>query len=209
MIINQQSVSGAGVSASAQQRYTVVAIVLHWLIAVAVLAMFGSGLWMVDAIDVKETRADAFTVYQWHKSLGLTILVLMGLRVIWRLTHRPPELPAGMKPFEKLAAHGTHVAFYVLLVAAPLLGWAMVSASVYGLPTIWFGLFEWPHLPVLSELENKKPVEDAMRLAHGWVAWVLIGLVVLHLAAVVKHSVVDRDGLLKRMLPGGGSKRAD
>ncbi|MCH9807572.1 MAG: cytochrome b [Alphaproteobacteria bacterium] len=194
-------------AAVAHDRYSTVAMALHWLIAIAVLAMFGTGLWMVEAIDVKETRADAFAVYQWHKSLGLSVLVLMAARIIWRLTHRPPALPMGMKPMEKLAAHSTHAAIYVLLVAVPLLGWAMVSASVFGLPTIWFGLFEWPHLPVLSGLENKKPVEDWLRLAHGWVAYVLIGLVVLHLAAVVKHTVIDRDDILKRMLPGGGRNK--
>lgn len=196
-------------SANADNRYSSVAMMLHWLIAVAVLAMCATGVWMVDAIDVKETRADAFAVYQWHKSLGLTILVLMVLRIIWRLTHRPPDLPAGMKTLERLAAHTTHLGFYLLLLVIPLLGWAMVSASVYGLPTIWFGLFEWPHLPLLSGLENKKPVEDFLRSAHGWSAYLLIGLIVVHLAAVAKHTFVDRDGILKRMLPGGKKTKAD
>lgn len=191
----------------ATERYTSVAIALHWLIALAVLAMIGTGLWMVEAINVKETRADAFAVYQWHKSLGLTILVMMVLRIVWRFWHKPPPLPLSMSAREKLAAHGTHVVLYVLLLAMPLLGWAMVSASIYGLPTIWFGLFEWPHLPLLSQLENKKPVEDALKLAHGWAGYVLIGVIALHLMAVLKHTLIDRDGIMTRMLPRGAAKK--
>ena len=193
---------------TAVKRYTGVAMALHWLIAAAVLAMFATGLWMVDAIDVKETRAEAFAVYQWHKSLGLTILLAMGLRLLWRVAHRPPPMPSTMTTFERVAAHTAHMGFYVLLVAVPLLGWAMVSASVFGLPTIWFGLFEWPHLPVLSSLEDKKTVEEALKTAHSWGAYALIGLVVLHVAAVLKHAFVDRDDVVKRMLPGGAEQKA-
>lgn len=191
------------------ERYTVVAMALHWLIAAAVLAMFATGLWMVDAIDVKATRADAFAVYQWHKSLGLSILLAMGLRILWRTVHRPPPLPSTMTAFERMAAHTAHTGFYVLLLAVPLLGWAMVSASVFGLPTIWFGLFEWPHLPVLSALEDKKSVEEAFKTAHRWGAYALIGLVVMHIAAVVKHALIDRDGVIKRMLPGRAEEKAE
>ncbi len=194
---------------AARESYTGIAMLLHWLIAAAVLGMFATGLWMVDAIDVKQTRADAFAVYQWHKSLGLTVLAAMVLRILWRLAHRPPPLPPSMSTAERMAAHAVHMGFYVLLLSVPLLGWAMVSASVFGLPTIWFGLVEWPHLPVLSELENKKSVEEALKTAHGWAAYLLIGLVVLHVAAVLKHVFVNRDGTIQRMLPGGGRRKAE
>jgi cytochrome b561 len=191
-------------------RYTAVAIALHWLTALAVVVLLVAGLWMTDAIKQPETRNFAYKVYQWHKALGLTVLVLTFARVGWRLMNPPPPLPAGMKPYERIAATFTHAAFYALLLAIPLAGWAMVSASPLGLPTMVFGLFEWPHIPMLADLADKKPTEALFKAAHKYMGFGLMALLVLHVAAALKHHLVDRDDVLARMLPGTrGSKSND
>ena len=182
--------------------YTAVAIVLHWLIAAVILTLLAAGLWMTDAIVQPQTKNFAFKVYQWHKALGLTVLVLTLLRLLWRLANPPPPLPAGMNSLERAGAHVTHIAFYALMFAIPLAGWAMVSASPFGLPTMVFGLFEWPHIPMLAALEDKKPTEALFKAAHKYMGYGLMALLVLHVAAALKHHFVNRDGVLARMTPG-------
>jgi polyisoprenoid-binding protein YceI/cytochrome b561 len=132
-------------SAERGSRYTTVAIALHWLIALAILAMLAIGLTMTH---VKLAPVDKFKLYQLHKSIGLTILALALLRLGWRLVHRPPALPAAMPAWERGAAEGTHVLLYGFMIGLPLLGWAMVSASPFNLPTVLYGVLPWPHLPI-------------------------------------------------------------
>lgn len=184
------------------QTYSTVAMVLHWAIAIAIVGLIAAGTWMADAIKVPETQGLAFSVYQWHKSLGLAVLVLSVLRLAWRFVKPPPPLPASMPGWERTLAGVSHTAFYVLMIGMPLLGWAMVSASPLGLPTIVFGLFEWPHIPFLADLEDKKPVEDALKTAHMAGGYLLAGLLVLHVGAALKHHFVSRDDVLARMVPG-------
>ena len=188
-------------SPARQQTYTAVAIILHWAIAVSIMTLIIAGWWMSEAIHKPETKALAFKVYQLHKSLGLTVLVLSILRLAWRLANPPPPLPAGMTRFERTAAVLTHAAFYVLMLAIPLAGWAVVSASPLGLPTIVFGLFEWPHIPMLADLADKKPAEHLFKTAHEVMAYGLAALLVLHVAAALKHHFVNRDEVLAHMLP--------
>lgn len=187
-------------------RYTAVAITLHWLIAAAILTLLAAGLWMTTAIQQPGTRAFAFQVYQWHKALGLTVLVLSLARLAWRFTHAAPPLPDGMSAIERFGAKATHWGFYALMIGMPLLGWAMVSASPLGLPTIVFGLFEWPHIPWLAALDDKKPVEDVLKLAHRTGGYLMLGLAALHVAAALKHHVINRDDVLARMLPRAGRR---
>ena len=187
---------------SRSPRYSAVAIALHWLTALAIIALLAAGLWMTDAIRQPETRNFAYKVYQWHKGLGLAVLVLTFARLAWRLMNKPPPLPAAMSRIERTGAALSHGAFYVLMLAIPLAGWGMVSASPLGLPTIVFGLFEWPHIPLLAGLEDKKPVEAAFKAAHKYLGFGLMALLVLHVAAAVKHHFVNRDDVLARMLPG-------
>ena len=182
--------------------YTAVAVTLHWVMAIAIVLLLVAGLWMTDTIRQPETKNFAFRVYQWHKSLGLTVLVLTFARLGWRLANPPPALPGGMSRFERIGAGLSHGAFYTLMLAIPLAGWAMVSASPLGLPTMVFGLFEWPHIPVLAGLEDKKPVEAIFKAGHKFMAWGLLALLVLHVAAALKHHFVNRDTVLARMLPG-------
>jgi len=183
-------------------RYSLVAIALHWTIALAIFVLLAAGLWMTDAIKQPETRNFAFKVYQWHKALGLTVLVLTLVRIGWRLANPPPPPPASMTAFEKAASGLAHAGLYALMLALPLAGWAMVSASPLGFPTMIFGLFEWPHMPVIADLEDKKSVEAVFKFTHKVLAYGAIALIGLHVAAALKHHFVNRDGVLARMVPG-------
>ncbi|TGD98611.1 cytochrome b [Methylobacterium nonmethylotrophicum] len=183
---------------AASRRYTIVAIVLHWLIALGILALLALGLAMTRG---PLSPMDRFAFYQWHKSIGLTVLVLMALRLAWRLFNPPPPLPEAMPTAERRAAGAAHLALYGLLLAMPLVGWAMVSASPYNIPTVLYGAIPWPHLPVLPELPNKAAVEGALKLVHSYGAWLLIALLLLHVGAALRHHLVLRDDTLWRMLP--------
>jgi cytochrome b561 len=175
-----------------QQRYTSVAIVLHWIMALSFLLMLGSGLIMTDLED----RALQFQMYQWHKSLGVLLLLAFFARIGWRLFHRPPALPGDMKPLEKKAARAGHYGLYALMILIPLSGWIMVSASIYGLPTIVFGLFEWPHVPGISSSET---ISETFEEVHEILAYLFMAMIAVHIAAVAKHYLVDKENLLNRM----------
>ncbi len=185
-------------AARAGARYTSVAIVLHWLIALAILEQIALGLAMTQS-GLAPVRQ--FQLFQLHKSVGITILLLVLLRVLWRLVHRPPPLPAAMPAVERRAAEGTHLVLYALLLFMPLTGWAVVSASPFNIPTVLYGIVPWPHLPVLSSLHDKAPVEAVLKAVHAYGAWVLIALLVLHVLAVLRHVLVLDDDVLWRMLP--------
>jgi cytochrome b561 len=180
-------------------RYSSVAILLHWTIAAAIVAQLAIGLWMVRAIRFAGSQAVAFHAYQWHKSLGLMILVLSLLRLCWRLANPPPPLPTSMTKLQRKAARTIHGLFYVLTLGMPLVGWLMVSASPLGLPTMVFGLFEWPHIAWLAGLGGG--LEAAFKTAHRSMGYALIMLLTLHVAAALKHHLSDRDDVLARMLP--------
>ncbi len=184
------------------QRYHTVAIVLHWAIAALILSQFPLGWWMTDALqDRSAPQIVIFKAYQIHKSIGLTVLIASFLRLFWRLAHPAPPLPKAMPAWERNAAHASHILLYGLILGLPLTGWAMVSASVYGLPTYWFGLIEWPHLPILSTLADKKPVEDAFKEIHETLGYLAVALIALHVSAALKHHFRDRDDVLTRMIP--------
>ncbi len=180
-------------------RYSLVAILLHWLIALLVLAIATLGLVMTH---VKLAPLWQFRFYQWHKSIGITILVLAALRLLWRLTHRPPALPDAMPRLEKRVAAGAHLLIYGLILGLPIVGWALVSASPLNLPTVLYGVLRWPDLPVPKVLPSGGSTAHLLGLVHAYGAYVLIGLVVLHALAALRHHVVLKDGVLRRMLPG-------
>jgi cytochrome b561 len=182
-------------SNTSNSRYTTVSIVLHWLLAVALVGIFSVGVYMAD-LPFSPQR---LKLYNWHKWAGVTILVLSALRLLWRLTHRPPALPTAieqaMPSWQLRAYHATHHALYALFFIVPLVGWAYSSAA--GFPIVVFGVLPLPDfVPVSKELaEFIKPWHEITALA-------LAGLVVLHVAAALKHHWIDKDGLLQRMLPG-------
>jgi cytochrome b561 len=178
-------------------RYSLVAIALHWVLGAALIGIFAVGLYMAD-LPFSPQR---LKLYNWHKWAGVTILILSAARLLWRLTHRPPELPAsiaqGMPRWQHLAHHGTHYALYALFFAVPLIGWAYSSAA--GFPIVLFGV-----LPLPDFVSPDKALAELIKPLHELSAFALAGLVLLHIAAALKHQWVDRDGLLNRMLPGRG-----
>ncbi len=176
-------------------RYTPTAIALHWLLALLLLGMFVVGLYMTS-LPFSPQR---LKLYNWHKWAGIVVLTLSFLRLLWRLSHRPPALPdavlAVMPAWQRYAHHATHGALYVLFFAIPLLGWAYSSAA--GFPIVVFGV-----LPLPDFMPVDKALAEALKPWHGYAAYALAALVVLHVAAALKHQFVDRDSLLTRMLPG-------
>jgi cytochrome b561 len=179
-------------------RYSAVAIFLHWVMALGILALIVIGLVMTH---VKLTPFDLFKLYQLHKSIGITILLAAFLRLVWRLMHKPPALPAAMLPLERKAAEASHLLLYLYLFVLPLTGWAVVSAAVLNIPTYLYGIIPWLHLPILPTLHHKAPVEHVLALIHTYLAWSLIAVLVLHTAAALRHHVILRDDILTRMLP--------
>lgn len=171
-------------------RYTPIAIALHWLLALAIVGAFGVGLYMTS-LPFSPAR---LKLYNWHKWAGVTILALSALRLLWRLTHRPPaDLP--MPAWQAQAAHVTHGVLYVLFFAVPLAGWAYSSAA--GFPIVWFGVLQLP------DFVAKNPeLAETFKMLHKFAAYGLALLVLAHVGAALKHHFIDRDGLLARMLPG-------
>jgi cytochrome b561 len=194
--------------AASRIRYGAVAIGLHWLIAAGVLANIALGLYFADLPD---SDAEKFWLTQTHKSIGLSVLALSVLRLAWRLLHPVPPLPQSMPALMRFAARATHVLLYFLIVAIPLSGWAFVSSSPLGLPTLYFGWFAWPDLPYISELPRaaKKIVSHEFGDVHVLLAWSAIALVAIHILAALYHQFIRRDDILARMLPGLGTKESD
>jgi cytochrome b561 len=173
-------------------RYGSTAIALHWLMALLIIANFCLGLYMAD-LEFSMTRVKLFNYHKWA---GVTILALAALRLLWRLAHRPPaDLPA--PKWQHAAAHVTHWGIYLLFFAVPLVGWAYSSAA--GFPIVAFGV-----LPLPDFVPKDKALSELIKPWHGYLAWVLFTLVALHVAAVAKHLLIDRDSTLRRMLPGRG-----
>ena len=186
------------------QRYTTIAIALHWLIAAAIIGMIALG-WIMTGLPTATPaeRGQQFTLFQLHKSIGVTILLLSVARVVWRLMNPPPPEPQ-MPALQAGLAKLVHISLYVLIIVMPLSGWIMVSASPTGVDTILYKTVHWPHLPGLStlSLETKKQLQDPLEFLHSKLAWVIIVLLGLHVAGALKHQFVDKDQLLARMWPG-------
>lgn len=176
-------------------RYSTVAIILHWIIAGALLFQIILGNSMEGPRD-----AARFSIYQLHKSIGITILLLTLVRIAWRITNRPPPLSSTLKWWERRLARFTHSGFYALLLAFPLSGWLIVSTSKIAVPTRLFGVVPWPHIPVADAL--RRPVHKISELSHELLVYGTLALIALHIAGALKHHFVDKDAELDRMIPG-------
>lgn len=154
-----------------------------------------------------------FRLYQLHKSFGILVLLLALVRLVWRWTHTPPPLSKTMTHFEKRAAHGMHVFLYAVMIILPLLGWLGVSASPLRMPTRIFGLFTLPHLPIYSDSasfdSSAGTIASTLFDMHAFVAYVAIALIILHIAAALKHHFIGKDDTLLRMLPKSFHKSFD
>lgn len=178
-------------------RYGIVAITLHWLIALAVIGLYIIGSIMEDM----KPSLQQFELYQLHKSFGISVLLLTIVRLVWRIANPQPGLPAGMPGWQRLAAKGTHWGFYTLLLAAPLAGWAMVSASSLNIPTVIFGVFTLPHIEAIASSTNKQALEGWFGDIHELAANGLLALFVAHVGAAFYHHIKLRDSVLLKMLP--------
>jgi cytochrome b561 len=170
--------------------YTRTAIGLHWLIALLIFAAFPLGVYMHDL----PLSPDKLKLYSYHKWMGITVLTLAALRLSWRAAHKPPPLPATMPSWERLAAQSVHLLLYLLIFAIPLSGWLMSSAK--GFQTVWFGVLPLPDL-VGKDKELGKLLEEV----HEVLNFILLGLVIFHIAGALKHHFIERDDILARMLP--------
>lgn len=174
-------------------RYSRVAIGLHWAIAALIVTNLVIGLLMDDLPD---------SALPLHKSIGMLVLLLSLARLGLRIVRRPPPLPASLKRWEAWLAQGVHWIFYALMILIPLSGWIFTSSSLKRHPLSFFGLFDLPYFPVAQS----KPTTHAWAERHELLAYAMIALLVLHVAAALKHRFVDRDGILDRMLPGAGPR---
>ncbi len=173
-----------------QDRYTTTAVVLHWVMAALLLALLGLGLYMKDL----PLSPDKLRLYSWHKWAGIAALLLLFIRAFWRLGHRPPPHSRGMQPLQRRLVAVVHGLLYLLMFVIPLTGWAMSSAK--GFPVVWFGVLPLPDL-----VDKNKELGDLLAQVHGGLNMLLIGLVVLHVLAALKHHLLDRDQVMARMLP--------
>ncbi len=187
---NTSTGSPAGVG-----RYSSVAMVLHWALGLSIFAMFALGVYMHE-LPFSPLR---LKLYNYHKWAGICFLALSVLRLLWRFTHRPPALPTAieqaMPTWQTRIYHATHVALYALFFAVPLIGWAYSSAA--GFPMVVFGV-----LPIPDLLAVDKALAEQLKEWHEISALALMALALLHIAAALKHQLIDRDKLVNRMLPG-------
>jgi len=190
-------------------KYTNVAIALHWLIGIAILFMFILG-WFMTELPKESAKTTSFDIFNlglmtWevakeesprafyfnlHKSIGLTILMLIVLRMYWRFTHRPPAFLNSMKLWEKRLAKATHHSLYLLMFLIPLSGIIMSAGSKYGIK--WFGIKVIPGF-------DDKAIRELFFEFHEIFGLLLLLLLIFHISGAIKHSIIDKDGTLRRM----------
>ena len=171
--------------------YSRLSVLLHWLMALLIVAAFGLGFIMTDIPGITPTKLKYFS---WHKWVGVTVLFLAAMRLLWRLKHPAPPYRQLMPPWQIFISALAHGAMYVLMFAVPLSGYFYSLAA--GVPVVYFGVFS---LPVLIEADPiLKPV---LKELHEALMFVFLVVIVLHVLAVIKHQIFDKDNILKRMLP--------
>jgi cytochrome b561 len=171
-------------------QYTGTAKVLHWLMALLIIGLFALGQYMSD-LSMSPRKLQ---LYSWHKWVGVTVFFLLLVRVGWRITHQPPALPEQMSKYQRLASHVGHAALYLLMLAIPISGWLMSSAKGY--QTVWFGV-----LPIPDLLGKDKQLGDILAELHGALNGLLMFILAVHVLAALKHHFIDRDNILRRILP--------
>ena len=171
------------------QRYTFVARSLHWLMALIIFGLLALGFYMSDL----PLSPEKLQFYSWHKWAGVTVFLLVWLRLVWRITHRPPALPDTMSRPLQWLAHAGHAALYVLMIVIPLSGWLMSSAK--GVQTVWFGV-----LPIPDLIGRDKELGKLLHEVHELLNYVLLLTLGGHIGAALWHHFVKKDDILRRML---------
>jgi cytochrome b561 len=177
-------------------RYGAVAQTLHWLIAAMIIVMLGLGYYMEDLPE----GARKLELYGIHKSTGITIALLAALRLVWRLLNPPPPLPASMRPWERKAARIVHALLYLMLFVQPLVGFLQSNAA--GVPVVLWGFVPLPPL-----IGPDEALADTLIGVHAVGGNFLAILVIVHVAAALRHHFVLKDDVLRRMLPGPAAPR--
>ena len=182
------------------ERYSMPAIIFHWLIGLLIIVNVALGIGH-DHFGDDNVRP----LINGHKSIGITVLGLAIMRLIWRLTHRPPALPDTYKRWESIASHAVHGLLYLLIFALPLSGWLHDSAwkKAPEIKMFWFGLFEWPRIGWIMNLDpaTKERMHDLFGAIHGNLALFLYLLFFLHVGGALKHQFLDKEPELQRMMP--------
>lgn len=174
-------------------RFSLPSRLLHWLMAVLVIAMLFIGVGMITSVTLYGLLVSV------HKPLGIAILVLVVVRIINRLANTPPPLPASLPPIQRLAAKASHLVLYGLMIAMPLIGWGMLSAAGY--PIVLYGPVALPAI-----LPADAGLYAALREAHSVLAYLLFATVLVHLGAALFHGLVRRDGVFESMAFETGKK---
>ena len=201
--------------APSEAEYTAVAKALHWIIAALILVQIPLGFIMVSMREENVAAIQAgtappyglleiFDLYQLHKSLGVTVLGFVILRLLWRLAVPPPALPKSMPALERAGAHGAHIALYALMFALPISGWVLVSVeSEIPIPTVLYKTIPWPHIPGLAELpkDTKATLDPIATSVHAILGWIIAATVLIHILAALRHGLILKDGVMSRILP--------
>lgn len=179
-----------------ESHYDPVAKTLHWLMAAAILFMIGFGLYMTTQPPSMRT----FRLFDVHKAVGISLMVLAVLRLAWRFYRPPPPvLTDGAKRWELILAHAVHVVLYTMMILIPIVGW--IGASASGLPMTFFGL-----VPIPAIVPDDPGLQSFALALHGWLNWVLVAAILLHVAGALKRHFLLRDATLRRMLPFGSHR---
>lgn len=167
---------------------------LHWIIVLLIINQ-----WVIAQRADALTGFAKFTALAWHKSFGMTILMLAVIRLVWRLANPVPDLSGETKPWERNLARLSHFLLYLLIFAMPVSGWLMSSAKAYGVS--WFNLFAFPDL-----ISKNDRTYEILHGLHEWLFGALVTVALLHIAGALKHHFIDHNDVLRRMLPFGGAK---
>ncbi len=191
-------------------RYTKTAKILHWLIAIAIFGMFALG-WFMEGLPKEAPKQMTYDLFDWgiytwqlaeeasprtfyfnlHKSIGVTIFALILIRILWRITHKPPALLTSYKAWERKLANGAHHLLYLLMVALPVSGIIMATYSKYGIK--WFGI------AFIKGLDNKE-LRELFKEVHEIIGIIILLVVIVHIIGALKHKFIDKDDTLQRML---------
>ena len=170
--------------------YTATAKGLHWLMALLIFGLLALGFYMQDL----PLSPEKLQFYSWHKWAGVTVFALVWLRLLWRVTHRPPAYSISMSGLQQALAHTGHLVLYVLMIVIPLSGWLMSSAK--GVPTVWFGVLPLPDL-----IGRDKELGKQLAELHSALNISFLVLIGGHAVAALFHHLVHKDDTLRRMLP--------